>query len=142
MATIVRRRHVIGVHPLHALFLAAMLSLFVGGLVSDLAYSSTYEIQWSNFAAWLIVGGMVFTALALIWALFDLLRPEARGARQIIHALILPAVFVFGLLNSFVHARDAWAVMPQGLILSIIVTLFAGAAAWLGFVGDRQGVPA
>src|SRR3712207_1485727 len=62
------------IHPFHAVLLAATVPLFLGGLLSDLAYASSYQIQWSNFAAWLIAGGMVFTGFALLWAFVELLR--------------------------------------------------------------------
>ena len=48
------------VHPVHAVLLAGTVPLFLGAMLSDIAYSASYEIQWSNFASWLIVGGLVF----------------------------------------------------------------------------------
>jgi len=65
-----------GIHPVHAFLLAASVPLFLGGLFSDLAYSSSYEIQWTNFASWLIAGALVFAGLALAWAFIDLLRAD------------------------------------------------------------------
>ena len=69
------------IHPVYAVLLAATVPLFLGGLLADIAYSMTYEMQWSNFAAWLIMGGMVFTGFALIWAFIDLFRAGRRRAR-------------------------------------------------------------
>ena len=132
MATASNRNYEIAIHPVHATLLVAAVPLFLGGLLSDLAYSSNYQIQWSNFAAWLIGGGMVFTGLALVWAIIDLARKRPRLRSRLLHALALATVFVVGLIDSFVHARDAWAVMPAGLILSVIVTLLAVIATWLG----------
>jgi uncharacterized membrane protein len=125
------------IHPFHAVLLAAALPLFLGGLLSEVAYDSTYQIQWSNFAAWLIAGGMVFTGLALLWALVDLVRATRRRGRPLVYFSILLAVFAFGLIDSFVHARDAWAVMPAGLVLTAITALLAIAATWVGFSGLR-----
>ena len=116
-----------------------MVPLFLGGVLSDWAYSSSYEIQWINFAAWLIAGGMVFTGLALLWALIDLLRFGRGRGRPLLLVLLLVAVFVLGLINSFVHARDAWATMPQGLVLSVIVAVLAAIATWVGFAPLRAG---
>jgi uncharacterized membrane protein len=121
------------------MLLAAAMPLFLGGLLSDWAYASSYEIQWSNFAAWLIAGAMVFTGFALLWALIDLIRSDRRRGRPLVYFLVLLAAFVLGLINSFVHARDAWAVMPDGLILSAIVTLLAILATWVGFSSLRPG---
>jgi len=129
------------VHPLHAFLLAAPVPLFLGGFLSDLAYGSTPEPQWSNFAAWLIAGAMVFTGFALLWASIALPRSRAGGgrARAGVVFLLLLALFALGLVDSFVHARDAYAIMPAAPILSAIVTALAGAAAWLGFAGLRAG---
>lgn len=127
------------IHPLHAVLLAGALPLFLGGLLSDMAYNSTYEIQWSNFAAWLIAGAMVFAGFALLWALIDLIRAGRRQRRPLIYFLVLLAIFVLGLIDNFVHARDAYAVMPAGLALSAIVTLLTLAAVWLGFSTLRSG---
>ena len=139
MATIESRTVARAIHPLHAVLLAATLPLFLGGLLSDLAYVNSYEIQWINFAAWLIAGGMVFTGLALLWAVIELIRSRPRRGRPLLYFLLLLAVFVLGLLNSFQHARDAWGTMPGGLILSAIVALLAIAAAWVGFSSLRAG---
>lgn len=126
-------------HPLHAFLLAATVPLFLGGLLSDIAYTCTYQIQWSNFAAWLIAGGMVFTGLALLWGLIGLFHPFGRRGWPLICFFVMLAIFILGLLNSFIHARDAWGTMPAGLVLSIIVTLLALLATWIGFSGLRTG---
>jgi uncharacterized membrane protein len=127
------------IQPFHAALLAATIPPFLGGLLSDIAYTSTYEIQWSNFASWLIAGGVAFTGFALLWAFIDLIRADRRRGRPLIYFLLLLATFVLGLINSFVHARDAWATMPGGLILSAIVTVLAILATWLGFSSLRVG---
>jgi hypothetical protein len=38
-----------------------------------------------------------------------------------------------------VHARDAWAVMPTGMLLSALAALLAIASAWLAFARLRAG---
>jgi uncharacterized membrane protein len=128
------------IHPLHALILASSFPLFLGGLLSDMAYRLTYQIQWSNFAAWLIAGAMVFAGLAFLWSLVNLIRADRRMGRPLIYFLLMLAICVLGLINAFVHARDAWAVMPDGFVLSAIVTILALAAVWIGFSSLRSGV--
>jgi len=124
------------VHPLHAALLGGALALIIGGLLSDWAYSSSYQIQWSNFAAWLLAGATVFVGFSLLWALIELFARRAGGA---LYFTILLATFVVGLLNSFVHARDAWAVMPLGLILSLVVAVLTLVAMGLRFIAARSG---
>lgn len=118
-------------HPIHAVLLTCSVPLFLGGLLADIAYARTYEIQWTNFAAWLIAGAMVFTGLALVWALFEAFRDSFRARRSLVGFLLLAAIFAVGLFNSFMHARDAWASMPSALVLSQIGTALALAALWL-----------
>lgn len=139
MASIAPRTGPKAIHPVHAVLLAATVPLYLGGLLSDLAYSNSYEIQWSNFAAWLIAGAMVFTGVSLLWAFIELLRSHPRRGRPLLYFLLLLGVFVLGLLNSFQHARDAWAVMPAGLVLSAIVAVLAILATWVGFSSLRAG---
>jgi hypothetical protein len=54
----------------------------------------------------------------------------------------LAAAFILGFIDSFVHARDAWAMMPAGPILTAIVTLLAALATWTGFSNLRRGAEA
>lgn len=125
------------IHPLYAFLVAGAVPLFLGGLLSDLAYGSSAEIQWSNFAAWLLVGAMVFTGCALVWAFIALLRTGARRGRPLLSFVLLLALFAVGLIDSFVHARDAWAIMPAAPILSAIATALAALAAVAGLATLR-----
>ena len=128
------------IHPLHAVLLASSLPLFLGALLSDWAYYSTYEIQWINFAAWLNAGAMLFLGAALLWTAIDFLRADvARDRSSILHLLVVLATFILGFIAALVHAKDAWATMPSGLILSFIVLLLAIWSVWLGFSTLRGG---
>ncbi|WP_285423679.1 DUF2231 domain-containing protein [Pseudomonas sp. efr-133-TYG-103a] len=125
--------------PLHALLLAGAVPLFLGGLLSDISYYATYQIQWSNFAAWLIAGALVFCGFALLFALINLIRADHKGGRPTVYFLLLLVTFALGLVNAFEHAKDAWAVMPSGLVLSVIVTVLSVIAAFTGLGGLRAG---
>lgn len=122
-------------HPLHAIVLAFPLPLFLSALLSDLAYRSTFHVQWSNFAAWLIVGGLLVGTIALLCALFGAIRRGMRARRSMAYLVVLLAMWVLGFINALVHGKDAWAIMPAGLYLSVIVTLLALVAAWIGYSG-------
>jgi len=133
------RVHPPGLHPFHGILLAATVPLFLGGLLSDLAYASSYQIQWSNFASWLIVGGLVFGSGALLWALANLIFARPRRNYSSLYTALLATTWVLGLFNSLIHAKDAWATMPAGLVLSVIVVLLACASTWVGFVKCGPG---
>ena len=117
---------------LHTILLAGSVPLFLGVLLSDIAYYNTYQIQWSNFASWLIVGGEFFSGLALVFALVGLIRARRKAGQVLIYFLLLLATWALGLFNAFQHAKDAWAVMPAGLVISAVVFLLACLAAWIG----------
>ena len=118
--------------PLHATLLAGTVPLFLGALLSDIAYTQTYRIQWANFASWLIAGALVFCGLAFLFALVNLLRAERKAGQPTRYVLLLLATWVLGLVNAFQHAKDAYASMPAGLIISAVVLLLTLAATWTG----------
>ena len=123
----------------HAILFTTSVPLFLGVLLADWAYSSTYVIQWTNFASWLNAGALVIAGGALLWALISLLLGGAsRTHRGLIYAGLVAAVFVVGFINALVHAKDAWAAMPTALILSVIVLLLALAAAWTGLSTGKR----
>jgi len=127
-------------HPVHAVLLAGTVPLFLGALISDVAYAASYELQWKNFASWLIVGGLVLGGVAMVWSLFDLRAATLRRARGPLYFLLLLAMWILAFVNASVHARDAWASMPAGLVLSVVVALLAVAATATGFSRSRAEV--
>ena len=138
MATTQDKASPASLHPFHGFLLAGSFTLFLGTLLSDWAYSASYEIQWKNFASWLLVGALIFGGFALFWAFIDALRVRWRG-RRLIYFLLLLAVWILGFINALIHAKDAWASMPDALVLSIITVLIASAASWIGLSNRRAG---
>lgn len=127
---------------MHPVLAFSALPLFLGALLSDWAYARSYQIQWTNFASWLIAGGLVFAGLALLWAAVDVLRSSAtRERRDMIYLLLLFASFVLGFVNALIHAKDGWAAMPAGLVLSAVVLLLAAVASSIGLAGLRRRTP-
>jgi uncharacterized membrane protein len=124
-------------HPLHAIFLAFLFPLFLSALISDLGYWQTHEIQWANFSSWLITGGLFVGAFAVLWALVNVFRIGT--ARAILYFILLLVTWGLGFVNALVHAKDAWATMPDGLYLSAIVALLALVTAWTGYSGVHAG---
>jgi uncharacterized membrane protein len=138
MATI-RNPHCGLVSPFPAACVAGALSLFLGAALSDAAYGSSHEIQWSNFAAWLLAGGLIFAAVALVCALRDVLSARRRTRGAVIYAIVLGLAWIVGVLDSLVHARDAWATMPTGLVHSWIAFALTAVATWLAFRRPATG---
>jgi uncharacterized membrane protein len=124
---------------MHAAFALSCVPLFLGALLSDWAYSSSHQIQWINFAAWLIAGGLLIAGPALLWGAVDVLRSSAsRRPRGLIYLALLLATFVVGFINALVHGKDGWAAMPTGLILSAVVLVLATTASAVGLSGSLR----
>ncbi|OBR76523.1 hypothetical protein A7D01_14050 [Xanthomonas arboricola] len=123
------------IHPFHAAVLGGVWPLFLGALLSDYAYWSSHQIQWANFAAWLLIGAMVLTTIALLCAIVGFVR----GSRNVIYVIALGAAWIVGFFDALHHARDTWAIMPAALVFSAIATAFALVATWSGLSSLRVG---
>jgi len=122
-------------HPLTSTFTSFPAVCFILALLNDIAYWRTANLQWQNFAEWLLFTGLVVGGLVLLAEVVGLLfrsRVRAQGPGWL-HAIGLLIVLVLGVINSFVHARDGWtAVVPQGLILSVVMVVVMMITGWLG----------
>lgn len=127
-----------GAHPLHGILLGFPVALFTSAVVSDIAYLRSYEIQWTNFSAWLISGGLVFAGAVLAWALVALILHLGSPSRtsRLIYVAVVAAMWIVGLVNAFKHSQDGWSsVGAFGLTLSIITAALALIAAFIAFTG-------
>jgi uncharacterized membrane protein len=79
--------------------------------------------QWNNVSEWLLAAGLILAALAAVAFIIDSVL--ARGGRIAwLRLAALAAAAILGSLNAFVHSRDGYtAVVPEGIILSAIVTV-------------------
>lgn len=130
------------IHPLHGITLGTLPAFYLSALLADVAYMNTSEIQWSNFAQWLIAGGLLAGGIALIPAVFTLLRRlVGYRLRALLYLGLLAGLWIIAFINMLLHSRDAWfSVTGTGVLLSIVTALLAIAAAWIGFSGfDRKG---
>lgn len=126
-------------HPLHAILLGFPIALFTSALVSDLTYLNSAQMQWSNFSAWLNAGGLLAGAIVLVWAGVVTARTRSTARRRAaIYLVLVVALLIVGLVNAFQHSRDGWSsVGTGGLVLSILSTLLAWAAGWVGYASWR-----
>ena len=98
---------------------------FVAALIFDVIYSKTAVMLWDKGAAWLIVFGLLFAVvprlvnLTQVWITS---RRTATGTDKLDFWLNLLAI-VLAIVNAFVHSRDAYAVVPAGIWLSVCTVL-------------------
>ena len=133
-----RPRATIGGVPVHAMLVPFPIAGFTGALLADIAfYNSGGQVQWANFAEWLLAFGKLFGVLAALFGLIDLLRTP-RGARPTaawFHFAGSATTLTLGLFNNLVHARDGWTgIVPAGLTLSVLTVM---ALVVTGFLGHR-----
>jgi uncharacterized membrane protein len=122
------------------LLLAGSVPLFLGVLLSDMAYASSDQIQWKNFASWLNAGALLLSGLALLWSLIGLITIDRGRRRSMLSSALLLAGWIIGFVNSLVHAKDASATLPEGLVLAVLVFAIVAAASWLGLGTHRPEV--
>jgi uncharacterized membrane protein len=127
---------------LHPGFIGAGATLLIAALLSDIMYWDTSNWQWANSSSWLIVGGLIMALVATIVLIIDFLTGRAARINWI-SFLLVAAAALLSLLNVFIHSRDAWtSVVPQGIALSVIVTILLLMAAFNGWKVTTVRMPA
>lgn len=121
--------------PVHAMLVPFPIVCFTGAMITDIIYANTAVIQYTDFSSWLLAFGLFMGAFAGLFGLIDLFRNRAADLPTIawVHMIGNFAVLALALVNSFVHARDAWtSVVPTGLTLSVITVLLLVVTGFLG----------
>jgi uncharacterized membrane protein len=98
---------------------------FVAVLIFDVIYAKTANVLWVKGAAWLVSIGLVFAIIPQLinlgrtWFGKNLVRSRGLAINFWLNVIAIVAA----LINAFVHSRDAYAVMPTGVWLSIVTVL-------------------
>ena len=123
-------------HPLHVMLVPIPIVCYIATLITDIAYSQTAKMLWSDMSAWLLVVGVIIAILAAVAGLIDFFgEPRIRNLRAAwIHAVGNVVVLILSIFNVLIHTRDAYtSVVPTGLILSAIVVLILLVTGWNGW---------
>jgi len=101
---------------------------FVATLVFDIIYANTANVLWVKSASWLVSMGLVF---AIIPQLINLGRVwfgkhRVRSTGMVVNFWLNVVGIVAALVNAFVHSRDAYAVIPTAVWLSVATVLALG----------------
>jgi uncharacterized membrane protein len=118
---------------LHPFFISIGAALLIAAFPSDIMYSQTSLMEWSNASEWLIATGLVLALVAAIVFAIELVIGSARPISWLDFALLAVAA-VLSIFNAFVHSRDAWSsVVPQGIWLSgvsALLLVIVGLRGW------------
>lgn len=127
--TLFSPRHAASAVAIYGLFNPLPVGFFTAAWIFDLIYLSSFNSLWTLAAAWLISFGLV---LAIIPRLINLVYVWKGGFAALsapkVDFWLSAAAVVLAIINAFVHSRDAYAVVPQGVILSTLVVLLLSIA--------------
>jgi len=118
--------------PMYLFVFPVPVVCFIAALVTDVAYVRSESLMWLHFSEWLIAAGLAFGALAALVLGIEFLASAVirSGMSGWTHLALFFGSLVVELFNAFVHTIDGWtAVVPTGLMLSIIGAILAYAAA-------------
>jgi len=117
---------------------------FVATLIFDIIYAKTANVFWMKSAAWLVSIGLVF---AIVPQLINLGRTwfgknRVRSSGLAINFWLNVIAIVAALVNAFVHSRDAYAVMPDAVWLSVltVAAMALGRIILAGNTSHFQGI--
>jgi uncharacterized membrane protein len=122
-------------HPLHPLLVTLPIGFFVATLLFDLIYWSGREPAFATGALWLLGAGLFGAVLAAIAGVIDFTGdPRIRGLSGAWpHAIGNVIAVLIQAFSFFQRSQDAaGAVLPLGLILSIVAIAIFGVTGWLG----------
>lgn len=119
---------------IHGGLLSFPIACFTLAVLTDLAYWATENLLWLHFSEWLLLAGLVAGVIELFALALEFLVRRVRPSWLAVLSGIV--VMLLATVNSFVHTVDGWqAVVPYGLILSIVTVLVMFVTAWL----NRRG---
>jgi len=129
-----------GAGALHRFLGGFPTAFFTLALITDWQYLRTANLMWQYFSVWLIVAALVMGGLAVLAGIVDWATGGTRGRRGFgWHFGVTILALLLGLLNAFVHSRDGWtAVVPEGILLSLVVVILLYAGGIIAAVIDRR----
>jgi uncharacterized membrane protein len=133
-------------HPIHPMLIPFPIAFFVATFVCDVVFWQTSNALWATAAIWLLGAGIVMAALAALAGLTDVLgEPRIRALSDVWwHAGGNVIVVLIQLYNWWIrYSAGTSAVVPEGLVLSLIVVcilVFTGWKGWEMVYRARVGV--
>ncbi|HEY9643610.1 MAG TPA: DUF2231 domain-containing protein [Coleofasciculaceae cyanobacterium] len=122
-------------HPFHPLIVTFPIGFLIGAFGSDVGYWLTHDPFWARASLWLIGAGFASGILAALTGMMDFLRIDRVRKRTAgwAHMLGNVAVLALSLVNWILRWNNpADAVLPTGLIISLIVATLLGITGWYG----------
>jgi uncharacterized membrane protein len=122
-------------HPFHPLLVTFPVAFLVGAAATDIGYWLSGDPFWARASLWLVGSGFVTGIVAAITGMLDFLKIDRVRKRSAGWAHLFGNVtaLLLTLVNWIVrYNKPVEAVIPQGIILSILVSAILGVTGWYG----------
>jgi len=123
-------------HPVHPMLIPFPIAFFVGTFACDVAYWITGNANWAMVTPWLLGAGLIMAMLASLAGLTDVIGEQRIRALTDAwwHAGGIGIVALIEIYNWYARVTEgAAAIVPKGLILSLVVTCILLVAGWMGW---------
>src|SRR5438874_4804904 len=123
-------------HPIHPMLIPFPIAFFVATFVCDLVVWGTRNPSWFDATLWLLGAGLIMAALAAVMGLIDVVGDAQIRALSTAwwHAGGNVLAVVIELINWYLrYVEGSRAVLPTGIILSLIVVLILLFTGWKGW---------
>lgn len=124
-------------HPLHAVAVNFPIAYLTGALASDLGFWWTGDPFWARVSLWLTGAGFFMGAIAAVFGTLEflLVKEIRRFVSSWSHFLAGITLLAIAAANWWGRLHDpTGAVLPWGLVLSVVS---ASAVAWAGWLGGK-----
>jgi uncharacterized membrane protein len=122
-------------HPFHPLIVTFPIAFLTGAFGSDLGYFLTHDPFWARASFCLIGAGFVSGLLAALTGMLDFLKIDRvkKHSAGWIHMVGNVGAMILTLVNWVLRQNDvAGAVLPLGIIISLVVASLLGITGWFG----------
>jgi len=122
-------------HPLHPLIVTFPIAFLVGAFGTDLGYWLTSDPFWARASLWLLGAGFIGGLVAALTGMLDFLRIDRVRKRRAgwVHMIANVTALSLTLINWVTRWNNQVdAILPLGLILSLIVASLLGISGWYG----------
>lgn len=122
-------------HPLHPLIVTFPIAFLTGVLGTDVGYWLTSDPFWARASFWLLIAGLITGVVAALTGMSDFLKIDRVRQHSAGWAHMAGNVAALGL--SLINLVLRWgnqtgAVLPTGLIISLLVAGLLGITGWYG----------
>jgi uncharacterized membrane protein len=122
-------------HPMHPILITLPIGFFIATLLFDVVFWQTGTEAFATGAIWLLGAGLIGAAAAAVTGLIDFagdgrIRRISDAWQHAIGNVILVLVQLFSFYQRYRYG--AAAVLPMGLILSLIAVCLMGFTGWKG----------